>query len=138
VAETEKRGKTVVLENLLLQFGKTSKEACGECEVLSQSNGQRIIRIDTTNNLCWKYAEEQNREALVFHELGHCLLSRPHKTDKFPNDAPASIMYLTTIGLYEPCVYPISGGTDCDKRYRRGYYIDELFDEKTPAPIWGK
>jgi hypothetical protein len=70
--------------------------------------------------------------------LGHCLLNRMvHREDKLPNGDFASIMNRAEKGLYEVCVYDIGGG-DCDKTYRREYYINELFDETTPIPDWGK
>jgi hypothetical protein len=136
VDEAQKRGKTIVLENLIMVFEKTSNGACGECIIQNKGNLQRTIKIDTTDNLCWKTTYNQNRESLILHELGHCLLKRPHRSDVTKNDSPVSIMYPTANGLYEPCVYAISGSNDCDKRYRREYYLNELFDEKIPFPNW--
>ncbi len=45
----------------------------------------------------------------------------------------------TGTGLYTRCVYDIGGtNNNCDRRYRRQYYLDELFDENAPPPDWGK
>jgi hypothetical protein len=41
------------------------------------------------------------------------------------------------VETYSTCRYPL-GGDVCDKRSRRQYYIDELFNENTPTPVWGK
>src|SRR5919199_1537692 len=87
----------------------------------------------STESYCWQSASASERECLVFHELGHCLLSRIHKTDRFPNGAFVSLMNPDDISIYATCRYPI-GNDDCDKRPRRAYYIDELFNPNTPAP----
>lgn len=59
---------------------------------LSYPNGQKEILIDTAvwetigqgfscgNNECY-----ERRRALVFHELGHCVLERQHKDSKYQN-----------------------------------------------------
>ncbi len=80
------------------------------------------------------------REELVFHELGHCLLGRTaHRTSRLPNGEYASVMNGKESGLYSSCVYDIGGANNgCDDRYKRTYYLDELFDENTPAPDWAK
>lgn len=137
--EAKLKGKTFDTTNLIMKFGKATLETCGECMIANKGKGQRTIIIDTTERLCWKGSVSQNRESLVFHELGHCLLNRSHRNDLLPvlnKDAPASIMNVTPLGLYEPCVYQLGDPKDCDKRYRRVYYISELFDSKTPIPNW--
>ncbi len=138
VDESKKRGIDVKPENLIMVFGTTSKEICGQCEVL-KSNGQRTITINNDAQ-CWKIAPNENREALVFHELGHCLLERNHRDETLPNGVVASIMNSNyqISGPYEPCIYAISGDNSCNKTSRRIYYIDELFNEKTGVPAWGK
>lgn len=138
INEANKRGIEIKAENLILKFGSTSEEICGQCSKLPTS-GQRTIIINN-DMVCWKTAVDQNREALVFHELGHCMLDRNHRDENFPNDIPVSIMNsnFQVSGLYEPCIYVISGDTSCNKTSRRTYYIDELFNAKTAVPSWGK
>lgn len=135
LAEASSRGLTITKENLIMEFGTASEEVCGQC-LLSKNGGQRKITI-VQDSPCWLYAPILNREALVFHELGHCLLKRKHREDTLPNGAPASIMYSKNDDPYSPCIYVIGNDTSCNKAGRRTYYLDELFDPSTPVPDWG-
>ena len=131
--EASKRTNSVSTANLIITFGTAqSEDVCGQC-LLENGKTPRI----TLNNdsFCWQQASQYERECLVFHELGHCLLKRTHLTDKFPNGAFKSLMNPDNVGVYATCHYPI-GGEECDKRPRRDYYIDELFNPATPAPAW--
>jgi hypothetical protein len=70
------------------------------------------------------------KEDLIFHELGHGLLSRNHLNSTLENNEWKSLM---------------CGGTKVNNRswninyrgIRRSYYIDELFDEGTKALDFG-
>jgi hypothetical protein len=143
VSEGRQRGVDLVLKNLIIEFGKNTDEGiCGTCrQTPSDPDLQRTIIIDTSG-ICWSEVTEDAREALVFHELGHCLLKRlTHKNATLPNGDLASVMNgQGDMGVYGVCSYDIGGsnGNDCDKRYRRSYYLDELFNENTPTPDWGK
>ena len=133
--EAQKRGKTPAINNLIVVFGQTSQQdICGEC-MLEPGKTPRVVLAQTA--FCWQQASPQARECLVFHELGHCLLKRAHTTKQFPNGAFVSLMNPDDRAVYATCVYPI-GNDDCDKRPRRDYYVDELFDASTPAPAWGR
>jgi hypothetical protein len=68
------------------------------------------IAIDRTY---WKNSSRWGREWLVFHELGHCVLDRDHRDDKFGVNCPASIMHSYANSF-------------CYKDYRN-YYVKELF-----------
>ncbi|UTA66381.1 hypothetical protein [Emticicia sp. 21SJ11W-3] len=127
------RNVNVPAMNLDMRFDNLSFEECGH--FVQKKNGQRVVVI---NPGCWQNVPAQNREALVFHELGHCFLTRAHRDDVLPNGAPASIMNSVGNGAYQPCIYPIDGDTTCNKTARRSYYVDELFNHKTPVPAWGK
>ncbi len=143
IQEGKQRGINVVQTNLIMEFGATTDEGiCGSCrQTPDKPEMQRTIIIDTSG-ICWSDVTEHTREALVFHELGHCLLKRiNHKNATLPNGDLASVMNgQGDMALYAICSYDIGGsnGEDCDKRYRREYYLDELFIESTPAPDWGK
>jgi hypothetical protein len=143
VEEAALRGITIKKENLIAEFtAERTNEVCGQC-LTSKKNIEKNQRKITINNssLCWGTAPNENKEALVFHELGHCLLNRPHKDDLFANSAPASIMFSNNVGPYQPCQYSLGGsnnGADCNFTARRKYYIDELFNPNTPAPAWAK
>lgn len=41
--------------------------------------------------------ENENRECLIFHELGHAILNRGHKLTTTENNRPVSIMYPSII-----------------------------------------
>src|SRR6187549_2040441 len=84
ITEATSRGLEFKPENLILEFGTTSEEICGQSITLK--NGQRKIII-IRDSPCWLDAPTQNRESLVFHELGHGLLHRGHRDDLLPNGA---------------------------------------------------
>ncbi|MEI7585871.1 putative metallopeptidase [Runella sp.] len=136
VNEAKARGLEMKIDNLIVEFAQPDGDfICGMCT--SPTNHQKHIIIGI-QKFCWKDASPQMREALVFHELGHCYLARFHTTKKFPDGTYASLMNPDDTEVYSICQYPINGATDCDKRPRRQYYIDELFNENTPAPSWAK
>jgi len=63
----------------------------------------------------WDYiTTDLEKESLVFHELGHCVLDRRHREDVLDNMAPASIMY--PFALSHNVYYN-----------NHQYYIEELF-----------
>ena len=66
----------------------------------------------------WKHASDLEREELVFHELGHCLLSRSHKEGDIQTgnlEMPTSVM--KCCGMLGPFY----------KLFHK-YYINELFN----------
>lgn len=77
------------------------------------SSGYAEIEIDPD---FWQTFTEEQREQLVFHELGHCVFKRQHDnttTDNCPTSVMRSYMF-NTLEIYQ-CYLP---------RYE--YYIDEL------------
>ncbi len=79
-----------------------------------------LIILDTTL-LWWK--NEITREKVIFHELGHCILNREHKDELLPNGEGVSIL-----NTYNNLTRYTS--------QTKAYYLDELFDPKTPPPAW--
>lgn len=65
----------------------------------------------------WDNASFYQKEELLFHELGHCILNRMHDDRMIPSGFPHpySIMYPYTFYQYQ---------------YHRDYYIEELFKSK--------
>ena len=61
----------------------------------------------------------------MFHELGHALLKRDHKTTTLPNGEQASIMTPDPSMLYNEYTAK-----------KRSYYFQELFEPNTIAPDW--
>jgi hypothetical protein len=142
--EVISRGVNIAKENLIVKADKTTSnfsDICGKCTPSNKnSEPQKTVEINSTNSPFWKTISDNDKEALVFHELGHCLLNRiTHKNDTFANGSPKSIMVANNTDLYGPCIYAFDENpTLCNKTNRRKYYVDELFDEKTAAPIWAK
>ncbi|GAB3886924.1 hypothetical protein [Spirosoma agri] len=134
--ELKKRNNPLAIDNLIVTFGTSqqSEDVCGTC--LAQAGQTPRITINP-DDFCWAKASTNERECLVFHELGHCLLGRAHQSSRFSNHAYTSLMNPDDVAVYATCRYPI-GDDVCDKRSRRAYYIDELFDSTTPAPAWSK
>ena len=75
-----------------------------------------IIRNVVINRAIWNGLSTNDREQLVFHELGHCVLNRPHASN-----------YMTSI-MY-PYHNAVSG------RYMSNYasYMQELFNKNLVA-----
>ena len=133
--EASKRGFDYQIDNLIIQYdNELGAEVCGVCSSNSQvPSQQRIIRINPKCN----YNGDLELETLIFHELGHCVLDRRHEATLLPNGDPKSIMVANDISLYSFCIYPV-GNQPCNFTFKREYYLDELFDEKTPVPDWAK
>lgn len=72
--------------NISKHFNHSGSTMAGVC--LSYPNGKREILIDTQ---IWDLIDQgvgcfgncfERKQALIFHELGHCVLDRDHKDDK--------------------------------------------------------
>ena len=96
--EARKRGIEVKYENLIMFFDSSSNNLCGKCSK-QPLEGQRTVKIKK-DFICWTGTAIQNREALVFHELGHCLLGCNHRDDLLPNGADVSFMHSKSYGAY--------------------------------------
>lgn len=90
-------------------FRIVSPNAIGVCYYLKRP---RVIVVDKR---FWDQASPMEREMVVFHELGHCALNRPHKTALDPWGRQISLMYPS---IFNPMMY----------RSNREYYINELFN----------
>jgi hypothetical protein len=104
-------------------FKALTYPAVGMCTIWS--TGEKEIQIDP---VYWSYIEHTEQTALVFHELGHCVLGRGHistmmSTDKL-GDLPISLMY--SYVFYNPIVAAAGLWP---------HYVDELFTiSKMPTP----
>lgn len=56
------------------QFATLKNHILGQCRTYDEAN---VIVIDST---FWQTSSETDKRSLVFHELGHCLLGRTHRT----------------------------------------------------------
>ncbi|MGR3810703.1 hypothetical protein [Jiulongibacter sp. NS-SX5] len=140
--EGDKRGVYLRKVNLIVEFTDSlENDLCGQCiKPRGRKSGQRKVLIQR-NSDCWNSKHFLNKEALIFHELGHCLLDRDHKEDLFPSGDPVSLMTKVLNGPYQPCVYVFGDDEyikQCNRTTRRDYYLDELFYGSTgQVPDWG-
>lgn len=113
-AEAEKRDIKVDFESLEVDgYIRQIRESgvAGQCQ--SFEDGSRTVIISTSY---WRTATDIEKEFLIFHELGHCVLDREHYDEADLNGDCLSMMN--------------SGGSVCNINYRaatREYYLDELF-----------
>ncbi len=76
--------KDIDVDNISVTFGDI--KPWGLCRTVA---ARSEIVIDRRR---WDILSEQNREQLMFHELGHCILKRSHCNEKL-NGTPVSIMH---------------------------------------------
>lgn len=127
VAEATKRGVDIDLDDLTLVFNDAmievdSQSFCGYTHTLG-TDAPPFVEISRP---CWEAYSGQQREILVFHELGHALLQQRHRNDRLPSGSLASLMNsLNTFSVYDKFTLP-----------KREYYLDELFLEEATLPDW--
>ena len=125
IAEAAVRGKDINFDDtgLLVEFSdQIVNGASGYCFL-----GEHHIVIDKTE---WNALTENQKEFLMYHELGHCELDRRHKNTQFNDDTWQSMMRGD----------PLLGNQDripvAYFGFRKEYYLDELFNENVSAPSW--
>ncbi len=98
-------------------------EALAVCRV-SLDTGERSIEVVKSSFVALEKEDRQQAEYIVFHELGHCELGRPHTSQKLKQDltAPFSIMFPT---------FPRPFATYL--RYKT-HYLGELFGKPQLVP----
>jgi hypothetical protein len=94
IAASQQVYAPVVIDNLIAEFGETSNTPesgkapyAGTC---TMSPGTPTIIISTRD---WPYWDAGEKEELMFHELGHCVLFRLHNNALDKNGTPVSIMF---------------------------------------------
>ena len=109
-AASQSVGKPVTVTNLIIRDGAMeSPYENGACVI---ANGQTpTITIKAS---AWALLTEPERESLIFHELGHCILGRAHNNNVNGSGDPVSLMNPYPIG---PQTYSAN----------RDGYIVELF-----------
>lgn len=86
-------GHPLTIDNLIVEFGAMENpQQRGICEF--QGEGTPKIIIDEAN---WRKMKEGKKEALMLHELGHCILHRDHVDAKSEGGIPVSLMSPYTI-----------------------------------------
>ncbi len=125
IAEAATRGVDLKIEDLIIIFEDNLEvdgvEAAGIC---ARSRSTPEIKLDTTS-INWRI-NLSSREQLVFHELGHCVLERSHISQKLNNGNYKTLMRPSGEQIYGPLY----------SKFKRVYYLDELFNEATPSPEW--
>jgi len=84
------KGGTLPINNLKITMVKSlsNSQAIGTCHSISKE-----IKILESY---WTRASDSQKKLLVYHELAHCYLNRPHKS-QLVNGIPVSIMYPSNI-----------------------------------------
>ena len=133
IAAASERGHNITVNNLIITYDSSiANTYCAYSNITSSRNDvQKAIYLNP-NIHCWQNSRQL--EALLFHEMGHCILGRAHDASLLPNGDARSIMIPDDVSLYASCTYPI--GDSCNQLYKRDYYLDELFDPGTPVPGW--
>ena len=113
VVEANLRGIDIEDHSRLIggAFDDLGEGVRGQCQHLSDDS-ERVV-IDRTY---WNQSSSIEREFIVFHELGHCILNRSHLDTKSPRGECASIMH--------------SSSFSCRNTYdanTREQLLDELF-----------
>lgn len=88
--EATQRGKTVDFESIPLSAyieNIASRGTLGQCK--SYSNGSKTIVVDEPY---WNRIDDLQKEYIVFHELGHCVLDKDHDDSQADNGECISIM----------------------------------------------
>lgn len=93
-------GSPLKVEDLKITLGNLSQDSLnqesGLCEI---TEGQTpLITIDQAS---WESMDETERESLIFHELGHCVLRRAHLAVIRTNGSPESIMNPTLVAEFD-------------------------------------
>ena len=114
-------------KGLIIEFGDLSNNDAGlthyETPVRIQIDRKYWAAISKTAGA------DLMKEDLIFHELGHGLLSRDHLNSTLENGDWKSIMCGGTAVNNRPWNINYRG-------IRRAYYLDELFKESTPTPVF--
>jgi len=115
-----------------IQFAPQSGQVIGECIVWNSQ--WREIKVDP---YFWanEALDDTQREALIFHELGHCVLNRGHLNTMFTDvDAYGNRWYVDT-SIMNAYIFLSAQYPDIYKL--EPYYWAELFNPAPGAPLLG-
>ena len=131
--EAERRGVALDISKLSFEyeFGLTSPDQTVVVASCTRSEELHLVKIDTSNTY-WVFGGAMGHEEVIFHELGHCLLERPHLEEELPTGDFKSIMR-----AQGPLSYGILNTfVQASLVHRRDYYISELFNPDIDVPCW--
>jgi hypothetical protein len=110
-------GHEIKIRDLDIRFAETNdmEGKYGKCEI--KWNQSPTVTIDQTR---WEIFSDTAKEALIFHELGHCVLGRSDLKDLNADNMPQSIMQVSAPALFQTIQqYYVE---------HRQAYIEELFN----------
>lgn len=113
-AESLIRGQSIHITNLKIQFGFLPSNLLGLCNV-----NNLATPLITINPDLWTNMDDTQKEQVVYHELGHCVLHRVHNNSLGPIDKTRlydSLMDAQPLLLI-------------DYASNRDSYLNELFDK---------
>lgn len=73
VVEVRARNKNIEVNDLVVKLGTLVGNTVGLCS--AQEGSTPVITLDSA---FWSRATEIEKEVLMFHELGHCILGKDH------------------------------------------------------------
>lgn len=104
--------------NIPIHFVDLEKDIIGKCWWFKGPASLRYIELDTKY---WLKSNYYQREEVIFHEFGHCILNREHN-DISSNGHARSMMNSHTSREYQ---------------MMRDYYVYELLHESNPLMLRG-
>jgi hypothetical protein len=120
------------IDDLVMVYGDTKvygENVVGNCSqrkiVSADLTGKEVKKTPkiTIKKSFWERSDIPTRELLIFHELGHCIFDRDHRTTHRGSAFPVSIMEPT---LFSSFFYV--------KYY--SYYISELFGTRLDENLY--
>lgn len=137
IAAAEERGVLIDTSNLIIVNDSTLDINTPSLFTFEPDTSLRIQKKLIINPNRPIGQNEYETDAWWFHMLGHLLLNRDHDNSYLPdNKHPKSLMIENNLGVMGPCTYAISNNNSCNHVNKRPYYLDELFNPNTPAPVW--
>lgn len=97
--EASRNGAPLQVSDLIIRYGAMQNALeRAACELTDGETPLIIVRQDT-----WDRMSDAEREELMFHEMGHCILKRKHNSNLTDDGYPESIMnpYMIRGTLYE-------------------------------------
>lgn len=116
IREANTRGKLQNVDDLIMKFmddlGANSSGATILAQCKTSSGGTPTVEVDASK---WGGLGNCQKYALIYHELGHCLLNREHKNGLDGSGSPVSFMHDTLVSE-----------SDCSTK--NAEYINEMFN----------
>lgn len=119
-AERVHYGEDKEIPRLRMSFKEVTEGLQGLCSFEPNVKFDGLLSFELVPTVyidpdAWNSSDDWDREALVMHELGHCLLGRPHDSRVKESGIPRSLMYPTKM---QTRVYET----------HRAYFLEELFN----------